>query len=75
MSMVLTRSPLEPIGMNGAGTQKRRSARLSQEGNGENEPPTKKTKVQGTTTTTVTTKQDDGEAKPGSKKSRKGKTE
>ncbi|KAK4506921.1 hypothetical protein PRZ48_000654 [Zasmidium cellare] len=68
MSMVLTtRSPLEVIGMNGAGTQKRRSARLSQEGNGESEPPSKKAKIN-ETTTTINTKQQDGEGKAASKK-------
>ncbi|KAF2716954.1 hypothetical protein K431DRAFT_168103 [Polychaeton citri CBS 116435] len=36
MSMVITRSPLLQIEMNGAGTSKRRSARLSQEVFGEN---------------------------------------
>lgn len=48
MSMVVTRSPLTAIGMNGAGgIGKRRSARLSadgQDGN-ENEPPSKKARV------------------------------
>ncbi|KAM3418266.1 hypothetical protein BST61_g4267 [Cercospora zeina] len=63
MSIVLTRAPLEAIGMNGATTQKRRSARLSGEGNGENEPPAKKAKVNGGTTTTISTKQQDGEPK------------
>lgn len=72
MSMVLTtRAPLEIIGMNGAGTQKRRSARLSQEGNGESEPPAKKAKVN-ETTTTVNTKQQDGEAKAASKRKNRG---
>ncbi|PIB02525.1 Kinetochore protein mis13 [Cercospora beticola] len=63
MSIVLTRAPLEVIGMNGGATQKRRSARLSGEGNGENEPPAKKAKVNGGTTTTINTKQQDGEPK------------
>ncbi|KXT01516.1 hypothetical protein AC578_4520 [Pseudocercospora eumusae] len=78
MSLVLTRSPLEVIGMNGGGAQKRRSARLSGEGNGnegaENEPPTKKAKVNDatTTTTSVSTKQQDGDQnKAASKKKRK----
>jgi len=60
--MVLTRSPLEPIGMNGAGTQKRRSARLSHEGVEENEPPAKKSRVNGAQTTTVSTKERDGDS-------------
>ncbi|KAF1823753.1 uncharacterized protein K489DRAFT_379747 [Dissoconium aciculare CBS 342.82] len=47
MSMVLTRSPLEIIGMNSAGAQKRRSARLSHEENGEEEPPSKKSRTTG----------------------------
>lgn len=65
MSIVLTRLPLEIIGMNGGATGKRRSARLSGEGNGsENEPPAKKAKVNGSsTTTTINTKQQDGEPK------------
>ncbi|KAL9534580.1 Kinetochore protein [Sphaerulina musiva] len=63
MSIVLNRLPLENIGMNGGATGKRRSARLSGEGNGESEPPAKKAKVQGGSTTTVTTKQQDGEPK------------
>lgn len=72
MSMVVTaRSPLEVIGMNGAGTQKRRSARLSQEGNGESEPPAKKAKIN-ETTTTINTKQQDGESKPANKKQSRG---
>lgn len=71
--MVLTtRPPLEIIGMNGAGTQKRRSARLSQEGNGESEPPAKKAKANETTTTTVNTKQQDGEGKATSKRKNRG---
>jgi kinetochore protein Mis13/DSN1 len=45
--MVLTRSPLEIIGMNSAGAQKRRSARLSHEENGEEEPPSKKSRTTG----------------------------
>jgi len=72
--MVITRSPLEAIGMNGAGTQKRRSARLSHEGNGENEPPSKKTKVNGAQTTTVSTKEQDGDNNAATKRrSKKGK--
>lgn len=62
MSMVLSRSPLEPIGMNGAGLPKRRSARLSGESVEENEPPAKKGMVNGAQTSTVTTKEVDGEA-------------
>lgn len=75
MSIVLTRSPLEVIGMNAGGGEKRRSARLSQEGNGENEPPAKKTKTNGaaTSSSTVNTKQQDGEgSKAASKRKRKG---
>ncbi|SMR44292.1 unnamed protein product [Zymoseptoria tritici ST99CH_1A5] len=49
--------------MNGGGAPKRRSARLSQEGNGENEPPAKKSKANGGTTSTVGTKQQDGESR------------
>lgn len=47
MSMVVTRSPLTAIGMNGAGAAapKRRSARLSVEGQEDDERPNKKTKV------------------------------
>lgn len=48
MSMVLTRSPLTAIGMNGAGAAapKRRSARLSADGNeNQDEPPSKKARV------------------------------
>ena len=68
MSMVLTRSPLESIGMNGAGqggagAPKRRSARLSNEGVDENEssfaygqPAATRSK-----TTVVGTKEGDGE--------------
>ncbi|KAK5739578.1 hypothetical protein LTR17_005267 [Elasticomyces elasticus] len=60
MSIVLSRSPLGPIGMNGAGTSKRRSARLSHEGIEENEPPAKKSKANGAQ---VSTKEQDGDAK------------
>ena len=73
MSMVLTRSPLEAIGMNGAGLPKRRSARLSGESVEENEPPVKKNKVDGAQTSTVGTKEVDGEAAAVSRKKRKGK--
>lgn len=74
MSMVLTRSPLEVIGMNGGGTQKRRSARLPHEGEAGNEPPAKRSKANGVSTTTINTKQQDGDtAKAPSKKGRKGK--
>lgn len=74
MSIVLNRLPLENIGMNGGATGKRRSARLSGEGNGESEPPAKKAKVQGGSTTTVTTKQQDGEPKRAAgKKKRQGR--
>lgn len=62
MSIVLTRSPLEPIGMNGAGMPKRRSARLSNEGVEEYEPPAKKSRVNGVETTTVSTKVQDGDS-------------
>jgi len=59
--------------MNGAGGQKRRSARLSHEGNGENEPPSKKAKVNGTHTTSVSTKEQDGDSSAFAKKrARKG---
>ncbi|KAM0720922.1 hypothetical protein Q7P37_003207 [Cladosporium fusiforme] len=49
MSMVVTRSPLTAIGMNGAGAAlpTRRSARLSAEGLDDDERPTKKTRVDG----------------------------
>ncbi|KAK5714168.1 hypothetical protein LTR15_011076 [Elasticomyces elasticus] len=49
--------------MNGAGTSKRRSARLSHEGIEENEPPAKKSKANGAQATTVSTKEQDGDAK------------
>ncbi|KAK3070000.1 hypothetical protein LTR53_011193 [Teratosphaeriaceae sp. CCFEE 6253] len=68
MSMVLTRSPLEPLGMNGAGTSKRRSARLSTDGGGENEPPAKKARPNGAHSTTVSTKEQDGDANGASKR-------
>ena len=74
MSMVLTRSPLEAIGMNGAGLPKRRSARLSGESVEENEPPAKKNKVDGAQTSTVGTKEADGDSAAVSRKKRKGKT-
>lgn len=48
--------------MNGAGTQKRRSLRLSHEGSGENEPPAKKSRVNGAQTKTVGTKEQDGDS-------------
>lgn len=47
--------------MNGGGIGKRRSARLSHEGDGEDEPPAKRTKANGATTATVSTKQQDGD--------------
>ena len=49
MSMVVTRSPLTAIGMNGVGAAapKRRSARLSAEGQEDDERPSKKTKTDG----------------------------
>ncbi|KAK4557075.1 hypothetical protein LTR86_006056 [Recurvomyces mirabilis] len=65
MSMVLTRSPLEVISMNGAGTSKRRSARLSHEGADDNEPPMKRSRANGggaQATTVVGTKEQDGDA-------------
>lgn len=73
MSMLLTRSPLEVIGMNGAQQQpKRRSARLSADGaEGENEPPRRN----GVQTTSISTKEGDG-GEPvvgAAKKKRKGK--
>ncbi|KAK1820740.1 hypothetical protein LTR12_004765 [Friedmanniomyces endolithicus] len=60
MSMVLPRPPLEPLGMNGGSTSKRRSARLSVEGAEENEPPAKKSRVNGAQGTN--TKEQDGDA-------------
>lgn len=47
MSMVLTRSPLTAIGMNGGLAPKRRSARLSADGNEnqDEQPPSKKARV------------------------------
>ena len=45
MSMVATRSPLTAIGMNGAGQGTRRSARLSSDGQDDNERPGKRQKV------------------------------
>lgn len=76
MSMVLARSPLEPIGMNGAGTQKRRSTRLSHEGAEGDEPPAKKPRMNGaqTTSTTVSTKEQDGDASAMGKRKRPGKS-
>ncbi|KAK5135894.1 hypothetical protein LTR08_004544 [Meristemomyces frigidus] len=68
MSMVLTRSPLEPIGMNGAGTQKRRSARLSRDGAEGDEPPAKKSRVNGAQTTTISTKEQDGDTNAAGKR-------
>ena len=59
--------------MNAAGAQKRRSARLSHEGNGENEPPSKKAKVNGAQTTTVSTKEQDGDNNAAAKTKRKAK--
>lgn len=64
MSIVLTRPPLNHIGMNGSVAQKRRSARLSHEGSGDNnEPPAKKSKANGATMSAVSTKQQDGDTK------------
>ncbi|KAK0987983.1 hypothetical protein LTR91_002696 [Friedmanniomyces endolithicus] len=60
MSMVLPRPPLEPLGMNGGSTSKRRSARLSVEGAEENEPPAKKSRANGAQATNVSTKEHDG---------------
>ena len=61
MSMTLTRAPLHAIEMNGAGTTKRRSARLSLDDVGD-EPPAKKSKANGAQSTTVSTKESDGDA-------------
>lgn len=59
--------------MNGAGVPpKRRSARLSGESVEENEPPAKKSKVDGVLTSTVGTKEADGDAGVVGKKKRKG---
>ena len=72
--MILTRSPLEPIGMsgmNGASAPQRRSARLSGESVEENEPPAKKNRVEAQTST-VSTKDVDGDSNAASKKKRKG---
>jgi kinetochore protein Mis13/DSN1 len=73
MSMVILRTPLESIGMNGvSGHQtKRRSARLSAEGAEENEVSVKKSKTGGSQTTTVTTKETDGDSNAVAKKKRK----
>lgn len=64
MSMVARRAPLESIGMNDAGgvtAPKRRSARLSGEGHEENEPPSKRAKIDGgATAQSVSTKTQDG---------------
>ncbi|KAK0280649.1 hypothetical protein LTR54_014469 [Friedmanniomyces endolithicus] len=60
MSMILPRPPLEPLGMNGGSTSKRRSARLSVEGAEENEPPAKKSRVNGAQA--ANTKELDGDA-------------
>ena len=57
----------------GAGASKRRSARLSAEGAEENEPPAKKSKVNGVQTSTVSTKEQDGDTGAASRKKRKGK--
>ena len=74
--MVLTRSPLQSIGMNGAGTQKRRSARLSHDGTEGDEPPTKKTRVNGAQTPTISTTEQDGATNvAGKTKTRKAYTE
>lgn len=45
MSMVATRSPLTAIGMNGASSGIRRSARLSSDGQDESERPGKRPKL------------------------------
>ena len=72
--MVLTRSPLEAIGMNGAGAPKRRSARLSNDAAEENEPPAKRSRANGAqSTTVVSTKEQDGEGGAASRRKRKGK--
>ncbi|KAI6856139.1 hypothetical protein KC338_g8568 [Hortaea werneckii] len=54
--------------MNGAGTQKRRSARLSHEGAGENEPPAKRSRASGAQVKTVSTKEQDGDSNTVSKR-------
>ncbi|KAI7343425.1 hypothetical protein KC354_g15665 [Hortaea werneckii] len=54
--------------MNGAGTQKRRSARLSHEGAGENEPPAKRSRANGAQVKTVSTKEQDGDSNTVSKR-------
>lgn len=74
MSMTLTRSPLQSIGMNGAGVAKRRSARLSAEGlESDGEPPAKRTRITGAQhTTTVTTKEQDGVSNAVAKKRGRG---
>lgn len=59
--------------MNIQPTQKRRSARLSQDGADENEPPAKKAKGNAAHTTTVSTKEQDGDANAAGRKKRKGK--
>lgn len=58
--------------MNGAGTSKRRSARLSAEGADENGPPAKISKVNGTETTAVSTKEQDGNSGAAAKRKRQG---
>ncbi|RMY84469.1 hypothetical protein D0862_11415 [Hortaea werneckii] len=54
--------------MNGAGTQKRRSARLSHEGAGENEPPAKRSRASGAQVKTVSTKEQGGDSNTVSKR-------
>jgi kinetochore protein Mis13/DSN1 len=72
--MVLTRSPLETIVMNSAGAQKRRSARLSHEENGENEPPSKRSRTNGASAAIAAgTKQSDVISKTKGSKKQKGK--
>lgn len=69
MSIVATRPPLEQIGMNG---QKRRSARLSQENEEDNEYPAKKSKVNTASSVIVSTRKDDGDTRTVGRKRNKG---
>lgn len=60
--------------MNGADVPKRRSARLSAEGPDENEPPAKKSKVNGSETVAVSTKEQDGDSGAPTRKKAKSRT-
>jgi len=71
--MTLTRPPLESIGMNSGGVPKRRSARLSADSVEENEPPVKRSKVNGVDAHKATGQGDDGDAGATSKRKRAGK--